>query len=215
MPPRSKVKSKLSGEYHHGDLRRALIDAVLSLVEADGTPDAFTLRGAARLAGVSEAAPYRHFSDRKALLAAVAEDGFRLMCEDMEETEAAHGDDPVARFAALGVEYVRFAVAHPAHFRVMFSANFVDKSAYPDLQRVAALGLAFLMRAIEDCQASGLVREDDPEAVALTAWSAVHGLAVLCVDGQVGIIGPLSDVDAVGQRVAEHLFSGLLASSCR
>lgn len=203
------VKSKLPNSYHHGELKRALVDAAVALVAADGTPEAFTLRGAARLAGVSAAAPYRHFSDKQALLAAVAEDGFGLMCERMGGVEAAHGDDPVARFAALGVEYVRFAIDQPAHFRVMFSARLVDKSPYPTLRGLARRAFDYLLRAIGDSQAAGRVRIDDAEAVALTAWAAVHGLAVLCVDGQVDLIVGSGDSDSVLERVAEHLLHGL------
>ncbi len=203
------VKSKLPNSYHHGELKQALINAALELVAADGTPEAFTLRGAARLAGVSAAAPYRHFSDKQALLAAVAEDGYGLMCERMGAVEAANSDDPVARFAALGVEYVRFAIDQPAHFRVMFSALLVDKTPYPTLRSLARRAFDYLLRAIGDSQAAGRVRQDDAEAVALTAWAAVHGLAVLCVDGQVRLIVESGDIDSVLERVAEHLLHGL------
>ncbi|HET8576665.1 MAG TPA: helix-turn-helix domain-containing protein, partial [Methylomirabilota bacterium] len=98
------------GRYHHGDLPRALVAAAVSLVEREGV-DALTLRGAARKAGVSQAAPYRHFADKQALLAAVAEEGFKALSEAMRRASAPHEGDPLGRFRALGEAYVEFATA--------------------------------------------------------------------------------------------------------
>src|SRR3972149_3564682 len=101
--PRS---TRRRGSYHHGNLRRALLDAALELVETQGA-EALTLRAAARRAGVSPAAPYRHFADKRTLLAAVAEEGFRALTEAMRQATAAHGAQPPGRFRALGVSYIR------------------------------------------------------------------------------------------------------------
>jgi AcrR family transcriptional regulator len=105
--------------YHHGNLPQALRDAALALINEAGA-DALTLRGAAKRAGVSQAAPYRHFRNKEALLAAVAEEGFRAMAEAMGRRAAPHRADPAGRLRALGRAYVEFATRHPAHFRVMF-----------------------------------------------------------------------------------------------
>src|SRR5258707_1216881 len=115
-----EVRAKPEGRYHHGDLRRALIDAARVLVEREGR-QALTLRAAARMAGVSQAAPYRHFPDKNALLAAVAEDGVRALAAWLRGAAARHEGDPLARLQALGVAYVTFAVTSTAHFRVMFA----------------------------------------------------------------------------------------------
>src|SRR5205809_439421 len=105
--------------YHHGDLRRTLIDASLALVEEEGI-GALSLREVARKAGVTHNAPYHHFPDRGALLAAIAEEGFGRLAQETAAARAAVPDDPLARLTACGQAYVRFAIASPAHFRVMF-----------------------------------------------------------------------------------------------
>ncbi len=200
---------KSPDRYHHGDLRRALLDAAVVLVEREGR-EALTLRAAARLAGVSSAAPYRHFADKEALLAAVAEDGIRALTACMGEAAARHEGDPGRRFQALGVAYVRFAVAHTARFRVMFTAVSAAEGAHPSLSSAAELLFGLLREAIVACQREGVVRLGDPRELALSAWSMVHGLAELEASGQVPRLG----LEPIGtQRLAEMvthtLFVGL------
>jgi AcrR family transcriptional regulator len=192
--------------YHHGDLRRALLQAALELVQREG-PQGLTLRAAARLAGVSQAAPYRHFADKQALLAAVAEEGFRDMAAAMQRATRAHAAEPLLRFRALGLSYVRFAQSHPAHFRVMFGPEVADRSLYPSLSESAGETFRLLVQAIRECQKAGSVREGDPEDLATTAWSTVHGLSALLVDAQLG--GKAKQVDDLAQRVTQNLFLGL------
>src|ERR1700730_16885125 len=105
--------------YHHGDLPRALLDAALHIVETQGT-QALTLRAAARSAGVSQAAPYRHFTNKEAILAAVAEEGFRSLMIAMRQSLQACGDIPLDRLRAVGIGYVNVSTSHSSHFRVMF-----------------------------------------------------------------------------------------------
>jgi AcrR family transcriptional regulator len=188
--------------YHHGDLRRALLDSALALVEREGA-EALTLRAAARRAGVSQAAPYRHFRDKDALLAAVAEEGFRAMTETMRRAAAPHEGDPLGRLRARGIAYVEFATGHPAHFKVMFGRGAADRSRYPSLLEAAREAFELLVAAIDDCQRAGLVRAGDPGQLALCAWSATHGLSALAVDGQLHDHGPaLPDLaKAVGANV--------------
>ncbi len=195
------------GRYHHGNLRRALLDAALELVETGGTR-ALTLRATARLAGVSQAAPYRHFADKEALLAAVAEEGFRTMAEAMRRAAATCGDNPLERFRALGLSYVGFATNHPSYFRVMFGREMADRSAYPSLREAALETFRMLISAIADCQGAGLVRPGDPQELALSAWSGVHGVSALLVDGQ--FVG-LQDKPAgeLAEDVTRDLFLGL------
>jgi AcrR family transcriptional regulator len=180
---RAAAGSRRPRPYHHGNLRHALRDAALALIERAGG-GALTLRGAAKLAGVSQAAPYRHFRNKEALLAAVAEEGFHAMAEAMRRRAAPHWDDPAGRLRALGRAYVEFATRHPAHFRVMFGRVPVDRAAHPGLQAAATAAYGLLIGAIRECQAAGVARAGDPDELALPAWSAVHGLAALAVDGQ-------------------------------
>src|SRR6267378_188589 len=144
--------------YHHGDLPRARLDAALRIVETQGT-EALTLRAAARSAGVSQAAPYRHFTNKEAILAAVAEEGFRSLMAAIGQAAAA-GEGPLGRLRGVGISYVTFATSHPSHFRVMFGRGMADRSAFPTLRQVASDTLAMVVAAIADCQRAGLVRAE-------------------------------------------------------
>ncbi len=190
--------------YHHGDLPRALLDAALHIVKTQGT-EALTVRAAARLAGVSQAAPYRHFANKEAILIAVAEDGFHSLMAAMRHATAASGDSPLERLRAVGLGYVTFATSHPSHFRVMFGREMADRSASPALRQVAADTFIMLVDAISDCQRAGLVRSEEPAAeLALTAWSSVHGLSALLVDRVLD-----KPVAEVAETVTRDLFLGL------
>ncbi len=170
------------GRYHHGDLRRALLDAALAvLTEADAR--ALTLREVARRAGVTHAAPYRHFTDKEALLAAVAEEGFRTLTEVMREEMERAGSDEVERLEALGVGYVRFALAHPAHFEVMFGPELPWREEPCALQDAADNTFGLLLASVQAGQAAGKLRGDQPLPFALLCWCTVHGLATLLVHG--------------------------------
>jgi AcrR family transcriptional regulator len=195
------------GRYHHGNLREALVEAALQLVTTQGL-DALTLRAAARRAGVSQAAPYRHFASKEALLAAVSEKGFRAMAAAMREALASAGDPPLARFHALGRAYIEFARAHPSQLRVMFGREMADRSAHPALQEAAVDTYRLLVDAIAHCQGAGLVRAGDPEELAVSAWAMVHGFSALAIDGQLEVVAHRSIPD-LAASVAQNMFLGL------
>jgi len=203
----SRPAGRRRGRYHHGNLPRALVAAAVRLVETEGV-DALTLRGTARKAGVSQAAPYRHFADKQALLAAVSEEGFRALTEAMRQASAPHQGDPLGRFRALGEAYVRFATAHPAHYRVMFGRATADRGAHPSLAAAAEETFGLLVAAIRDCQQAGLVRPGDPEELALATWSTSHGLSSLAVDGQLSVMGE-RPLESLTQVVLANIFFGL------
>lgn len=200
-------KAKRPGRYHHGNLRRALVDAALKLVEKGG-PQVLTLRAVARLAGVSQAAPYRHFKNKEALLAAVAEEGFRATAAAMRQATAACGDRALERLRAVGLGYVGFAMSHPSHFRVMFGREMADRSAYPTLREAAAETRRMLVAAISECQRAGLVRSGEPEELALVCWAIVHGVSALLVDGQLARVLDKSGAE-LAEIVTRNLFLGL------
>lgn len=193
--------------YHHGNLRQALVEAALTLVQEEGAA-ALTLRAAARLAGVTQAAPYRHFADKDALLAAVAEEGFRAMEAAMRRALEEAGDDALARFRALGHAYIAFARSHASHLRVMFGRELADRSAHASLRQAAQATFRLLVDAIADCQRVGLVRADDPEELAVSAWSMVHGFSTLLLDGQLEMVRDRTP-EALADAVARDLFLGL------
>jgi AcrR family transcriptional regulator len=188
--------------YHHGDLKRALTSAALSLVAEKG-PKGFTLTEAARRAGVSAAAPYRHFADKAELLAAVAEQGFRELHVDL--TAAADvASDPRARVIELGRAYVRWAVAHPERYQVMFGADVV-KADHPSLGVAAERAFGDLLDAITRCQQAGIVSGQDPREIAAPLWSLVHGVASLAIGGELRSVGIRRDPEAVIAGAVAHL----------
>jgi AcrR family transcriptional regulator len=203
--PNTRYRSpRRPNRYHHGDLPRALLDAALHILKTKG-PDALTLRAAARMAGVSQAAPYRHFANKEAILRAVAEDGFHALMAAMDQAGAAARESPLERLRAVGLGYVTFAVSHPSHFRVMFDREMADRSASPSLRQVATNTFNVLVDAISDCQGAGLVRSEEPAAdLALSAWSTVHGLSALLIGGVLD-----KPVAEVAEMVTRSTFLGL------
>lgn len=209
MPSKRAGRGK---RYHHGDLKRALLREALLLVTERGA-EGVTLREAARRAGVTQAAPYRHFQDKADLLAAVAEEGFRDLDSEMRAARDAAGSDVMAQLAAMGIAYVRFAAGKPAHFRVMFGPDGGKGTGHPHLQEAADLAFLTLMHGIEQAQRMGLLRPDEPKDVALTAWSTMHGLAELLVYGLLDrrgmAAGPGRSLESVAGHVTELLMGGL------
>jgi AcrR family transcriptional regulator len=176
------TRKKQRDTYHHGDLRRALLDVALERVLREG-PDTLSLREVARDAGVSHTAPYRHFASRDALVAAIADEGFSML-RQMLVDGAAGGRDPLERFLGQGEAYVRFALEHPAHFRVMFATRLPADDAFPALAESGRAAFQELVNAIAECQQARQIRRGDPMRLALSAWSMAHGLATLLVEQQ-------------------------------
>jgi AcrR family transcriptional regulator len=201
-----KVEGK-GGRYHHGDLRRALIEAAIDLVGTQG-PSGLTLREAARRAGVTHAAPYRHFADKEALLAAVAEEGFISLRAVIEQVVAS--STGIAQLEGIGVAYVRFARAHPSQFRVMFGAEIGDKRRYPSLIEADQSVFDVLTGAIRAAQERGELVPGNPARMGMVTWSMLHGVAALVVDGQMERAGvPESAIEEFARRVARTANAGL------
>jgi len=162
--------------YHHGDLRTEILRAADKILEEQGVAK-LSLREAARQAGVSHNAPYRHFADRDALLAALATDGFAQLGRALE---AAGAQGPRAR----GEAYVRFALAQPQRFRLMFG-GMLRLDAHPRLREAASQTYQTLVRAFEPLAGS----QAAPTAAA-AAWALVHGLSELLLDGHFADVRP-------------------------
>jgi AcrR family transcriptional regulator len=189
-------------------LRDTLVEAATVLIARKG-PQGLSLREVARRAHVSEAAPYWHFADREALLAAVAERGFVEMTKGMMEIWA-RVVDPGERLRALGIGYVRFALAHPSYLRVMFGSEVPDKAAHPSLKEAGERTFELLVQAIAECQAVGQARAGDPVELAVAAWSIVHGLAALLVDGRLKEhVHSAKEAERLAQRVTDLFMLGL------
>ena len=192
----SRPRKKRAGQYHHGDLRRALLEEALRTIQAGGVGQ-LTLRAVGDALGVSRSALYRHFSDKQALLAAVGREGFRMLRLALTAAWDEHGRGRKG-FEAMGLAYVRFAVAHPAHYRVMFG-GFIESCA-KDSGFIEEAQAAFqvLVDSLVEQQRAGRVRRDDPLLLARFIWSVVHGIAMLVIDGQ------LTGADDPGEALNQY-----------
>jgi AcrR family transcriptional regulator len=165
-------------QYHHGDLRSALIEAGLTLLKADGVAGV-DLRKVARLAGVSHAAPYRHFKSKQVLIAAIAEQGFGRLTAAMQSTlEPLDPADGLTQFHAIGQGYVDFALANPALMREMFSGLTVNRADYPSLYAASKQSFGILMGIIARCFGEPV------ELRTVVAFTTFHGLALLLLENQ-------------------------------
>ncbi|HMV44913.1 MAG TPA: TetR/AcrR family transcriptional regulator [Leptospiraceae bacterium] len=174
-------KGKSSSNYHHGDLKKALLDSGVSILAEQGIKN-LSLREAARRAGVSHTAPYRHFEDKDALLAAIAEEGFNRLILKLEEGIAKHPNNPLQRHYAIGEAYVQFALENPNHLQVMFGNVLEDYKKYSSLKQVSDKSFSLLVETIKDCQKAGIVKKSNAIQLALVAWSAIHGLSLLTIE---------------------------------
>lgn len=189
------ARPKTRDTYHHGDLKRALLDAAVRLI-AEGGIDHFTMAKAARAAGVSSGAPYRHFPDRHHLLVQLAAEGAELLDDAVDEAMGQAGLDPAEQLLALGEAHARFAIEHPAHYRVMHAPEYTvedpdDAPPEPDeevLENGRTLGGA----------ADGH-RED---AVRLAAQSMIYGFSRMLIDGH---FPPGQSVDDASAALREML----------
>lgn len=168
--------------YHHGDLWRALVQAGLAILHEQDV-HALTLRAVARRAGVSHTAPYRHFADKDALLVAIAEDGFQRLSAGIHDVVASYTHDSTALLHQAARWYVHFVLDNPDHVRVMFSGYIKDFQRYPDLNRIADQSFDDLVQLILLMQRDGLLVTENPFQQAFAAWSMVHGLAMLLMEG--------------------------------
>ncbi len=200
--------------YHHGDLRRALIAAALTLL-TEKQDWSFSLREVARRAGVSHNAPYNHFSSKQELLAAVAAAGYDLLRAQMQAAMA-QVDTPSAALKAVEIAYVLFGVGNPAHYRLMFGTALTTvKSGLPPTVCEAAAAAKELLRDIIRQGAAGGVFAVSPtstealDTVVLSAWSLVHGLTMLFIDG-LSDAEPTPEPFTSAERITKHVTQLLL-----
>jgi len=201
--PRRKPRDR----YHHGDLRRALLDEALRTIQQDGV-DALTLRTIGVRLGVSRTALYRHFTDKRALLSSVATEGFRLLTKRLLNAWKAGG---IRGFNAMGVAYIRFAMGNPSHYRVMFGGFVDDGPRDDDLMRESTAAFQALVDAIVALQQEGAVRKDDALQLAQFIWAVVHGVSMLIIDGQ--LAHHRAPIDDLIQFDVERINTGVARSA--
>jgi len=209
-----KYKDSETRPYHHGDLRRVIVTAALEILNETQSVD-FSLRELARRAGVSHNAPYKHFAEKSALLAAVSAAGFELLTERIADQTARIGN-PRTQLLVILRTYIRFGVENPALYRLMFGGSLSGPdSSRPAIERAAAEKMRQLFqRAIADGALGEPIADATRNArkiagAILTCWSLVHGLTLLMVDG---LVGPKEKSDKLCESLVQGIIDGLRAS---
>lgn len=190
--------------YHHGELREALLLAAEQQLNEEG-PAGLSLRKLGRELGVTPGAPYRHFEDKDALLAALATNGFRRLRETMigRQEQCVDGEERLRR---AGIGYLAFASKHPELFRLMFGWN--PAREVPELREAGDAAFEAFGEILNACEEQGLLQQSALSA-GLLAWSAVHGAAFLMIDDRLGGCDVAKDPGAVVNRIHETLWAGI------
>ena len=200
-PPKGDKPAK---PYHHGDLRRALLDEAVRTIQTVGV-EHLTLRTVGERLGVSRSALYRHFADKQALLASVGTEGFRLFRQALANAWEQNGRGRIG-FRAMARAYVQFAVEHPSHYRVMFG-GFLESAAKDDeFTGAASAAFQVLVDAIVEQQNAGAIRRDKPILMAHFVWALFHGTAMLVIDGQ---LPEAAQREALEQYAFESLYASI------
>jgi AcrR family transcriptional regulator len=201
------VQIEKQGKYHHGDLRRAVIETAWQLIAEQGI-ESLTLRAISQRIGVSRMAPYRHFQNKAMLLAALAQEGFQALFIHLQAALAQSAPEPLLRWQSLGVAYILYAVANPVHYRVMFDSSLSNRKIYPDLYATALPNFNCLLEIIVAGQQQQQVRAGDPQELAQIGWSLVHGLAMLYIDQQFATMG-CAPIEELANSAMVTLIGGL------
>jgi len=170
--------------YHHGDLKNALIKAGVEILAKDGVIG-LSLRKVAARAGVSHTAPYSHFVDKQALIAAISTEGFRQLYEQMSAVAEEYKTKPSMQLMEVGWAYVQFALDDRDRFKVMFSGILEKEKIYPEFVTESQRNFQLVKMVVEANQAAGVLRSGSSDLVALSAWAIIHGFSMLLLEGQI------------------------------
>ena len=200
--------------YHHGDLRRVLVEAALEVAK-EGGAEAVSVREAARRAGVSPGAPFRHFPSRDALMAAVATEAQRRFRAEIDIALAEVPDaGPLAQFRALGLAYLRWAMRNPTHFEIISSGRYFDHDKATELSRDNAELIGMTERVLADAFAQGELQSPDLKRVQLAGRALVYGLARMNIDGHFPRWGIAADeAEAAAGAIIDLFIDGIASRS--
>ena len=171
-------------KYHHGDLKNALITAGIEILAEDGE-SGLSLRKVAGRAGVSHSAPYAHFADKQALIAAISTEGYRRLYEKLMDVTRAYAGEPLRQLVEAAWVYTRFAQDDPAHFKITFSGILEKEKDYPEFVEMSKLSFSVVEEIVRLCQNAGVLEAGPTDAVAVSVWSMVHGFVSLLLENQI------------------------------
>jgi len=198
--------------YHHGDLRRALVEAALELAH-EGGMEQVSVREAARRAGVSPAAPFRHFPDRAALLTAVAEEAMRRFRAEIDRALRRAPDEPLERLEAIGAAYLRWALRNPTHFEIISARRFIRFQSSASLRRDNEEIQAEMRRLLGEARRRGELRALDARTAEIAGRALVYGLARMHLDGHFPSWGVARGAEHRTMLEVLRLFTSGLAKS--
>jgi AcrR family transcriptional regulator len=170
--------------YHHGDLKNALIEAGADILSKDGV-SGLSLRKVAQKAGVSHTAPYAHFADKQALIAAISTEGYKKLYEQIAQVAGQYRSDPLRRLVESSWAYVQFALDEPDHFKVTLSGLIEKEQDYPAFVETARQTFELVVEVVAQCQQSGILRKGATDLTAVSVWALIHGFVTLLLENQV------------------------------
>jgi AcrR family transcriptional regulator len=204
------MQKKQTASYHHGDLRNTLIAAAVQLLAENGLT-ALSLREVAKTAGVSNAAPYRHFRDKAALIEALATEGFLRLRKSCEAAQKKYSDDPARQLTEAGMAYLLFSIEQPTIIHLMFGGIISLNDCGEEVKKTADDAFGSLLNIVSSGQQANIYSNSDTYELTLTAWSTVYGLSLMVSSGL------LSDrysskvqIRKLGESIAKILLSGML-----
>jgi AcrR family transcriptional regulator len=170
--------------YHHGDLKNALIKAGADILSKEGV-SALSLRKVAQKAGVSHAAPYAHFTDKQALIAAISTEGYKKLYEKIAQVAEQYRSDPLRRLVEASWAYVQFALDEPDHFKVTLSGMIEKEQDYPAFVETARQTFSLVVDVVAQCQQAGILRKGAADLTAVGVWALIHGFVTLLLENQI------------------------------
>jgi AcrR family transcriptional regulator len=170
--------------YHHGDLKNALIKAGGEILAKEGI-EGLSLRKVAQRAGVSHSAPYSHFPDKQSLIAAISTEGFNQLYAELDAAVLAHPNNPKKQLEQGALAYVQFAMDNTDTFKIMFSGVLEKEKEYPAFVDISRKTFERVVDIVRACQEAGILRSKQPELMAIAVWGQVHGIVSLALEGQI------------------------------
>jgi len=173
-----------SKNYHHGDLKNALIQAGVEILAKEGI-EGLSLRKVAQRAGVSHSAPYSHFPDKQSLIAAISTEGFKRLYDDLDAAVSLHQCDPKRQLQEGAWAYVQFAMNNMDTFKIMFSGVLEKEKEYPAFVEISRKTFDRVVDVVRACQEAGILRAAPADMMAVSVWGQLHGIISLLLEGQI------------------------------